>query len=109
MTYDLDEACEILTRTPVLLEAQLSGLSTSWTMQNEGGNTWSPYDIVGHFIHGEKTDWIPRLEIILSNSEDKTFVPFDRFAQENDSTGKSIEQLLKKFKTLRFKNVAILR
>ena len=78
-------------------------------MNNEGAETWSPYDIVGHFIHGEKTDWIPRLEIILSDTQDKRFVPFDRFAQFRESKGKSARELITEFGLLRKKNVETLK
>ena len=109
MKFDLNKSIEILSRTPFTLETMLDALSPQWINSNEGENTWSPYDIVGHLIHGEKTDWIPRMEIILSNSDDKNFKPFDRFAQFEDSKDKSLKQLLDEFKTLREKNIAILR
>ena len=79
----------------------LKDLDPEWTNSNEGPDTWSPYDVVGHYIHGEKTDWIPRLNIILGNQEDKRFVPFDRFAQFTDSKGKSLDDLLDEFTRLR--------
>ncbi|WP_311182426.1 hypothetical protein [Hymenobacter volaticus] len=81
MELDLSRACEILERTPPTLQTLLQGLSPEWTRVTEGGQTWSVYDVVGHLIHGEKTDWLPRLEIMLSEQADKTFVPFDRLAQ----------------------------
>ena len=109
MKFSLERALEILEATPAVLSELLSGLSENWTHQNEGPETWSPYDIVGHFIHGEKTDWIPRMEIILSDQKDKTFEPFDRFAQFSDSKGKDLEQLLEEFRVLRQKNIAHLR
>ena len=83
----------------------LNGLSDEWLYSNEGEHTWSPYDIIGHLVHGEKTDWIVRAKIILSDNEDKIFVPFDRFAQENDSKGKTIQELLEEFETLRNQNL----
>ena len=109
MKYNLTEALEVLEQTPRTLKSFLGHLSDSWLYNNEGENTWSPYDIVGHLIHGEKTDWIPRLKIILSDSADKTFVPFDRFAQFENSKGKSITQLLDEFEALRKDNLTILR
>ncbi len=109
MKFDLNESIEILSRTPAVLETLLSGLSDDWLNNNEGEESWSPYDIIGHLIHGEKTDWIPRMEIILSNSTDKNFKPFDRFAQKNESKGKSFNELLEEFKLLRTKNIEILR
>jgi hypothetical protein len=109
MKFSINRAIEILERTPQVLEAMLSGLSDEWIANNEGPDTWSPYDIIGHFIHGEKTDWIPRMEIILSAKADKAFEPFDRFAQFRDSRGKTLQQLLQEFKTLRTRNVERLR
>ena len=105
----LGEWLEILERTPAVLEALLANLSDHWTRGTEGADTWSPYDVVGHLIHGERTDWIPRMEIILSDRDDKAFVPFDRFAQFRDSQGKSLEELLAEFRALRSSNVAKLR
>ena len=108
MKFDLNKAREILQQTPALLSGMLKGLSDEWILNNEGAETWSPYDIVGHLIHGEKTDWIPRMEIFLSDSPDKTFEPFDRFAQFKDSKGKSLEVLLDEFEELRKHNLELL-
>jgi len=105
MQFKSDKAMEILRRTPAVLEHLLSGLSQDWYSQNEGEETWSPYDVIGHFIHGEKTDWLERTEIILSNAADKTFIPFDRFAQMGDSNHRSIEDLLEEFSRLRAANL----
>lgn len=80
MTFSLAKSIEILQRTPDALIAMLQNVSAEWTSNNEGGETWSVYDIVGHLIEGEKADWIPRMEIILSDNPDKAFEPFDRFA-----------------------------
>src|SRR5690606_2118860 len=90
------------------LSSMLSELSTDWTSVNEGGVSWSVYDIVGHLIHGEKTDWMVRLDIILSESGEKTFQPFDRFAQFEESRDKSLEQLLEEFRKLRRQNLKAL-
>jgi len=109
MNFDLNKSIEILERTPIVLEVMLRHISTDWTTANEGGDTWSVYDIVGHLIYGEKTDWIPRAEIILSKSQNKTFIPFDRFAQFEESKGKSLSQLLLEFKQLREVNLNILK
>lgn len=109
MKFKIEQAIEILERTPAVLEAALDGINNSWISNNEGGESWSPFDIVGHLIHGEKTDWIQRLDILLSYKADKTFTPFDRFAQFKDSEGKTMEDLLGEFKELRDKNVKILR
>ena len=109
MQFNLTRSLEILERTPILIESYLSGLSDEWIYQNEGGDTWSPYDIVGHLIHGEKTDWIARVKIIIYQEGDRTFSPFDRFAQFNDSKGKSLAQLLEEFKWMRNDNLNELR
>ena len=109
MQFDLTKSLEILERTPVVLKAMLDGLSDDWIKNNEGPETWSPYDIIGHLIHGEKTDWVPRMEIILSQKSDSAFETFDRFAQFATSEGKSLHQLLDEFATLRKENVKRLR
>src|SRR5215210_3181711 len=77
----LDEAVAVLSRTPATLRSMLAGLGPRWTETNEGGETWSPFDVVGHLIHGERTDWIPRARTILEAGETRPFEPFDRFAQ----------------------------
>ncbi len=109
MKFNLDKSIEILQRTPFVIESLLSGLSAEWWRENEGENTWSPYEVLGHLIHGEKTDWVPRAKIILSNAESKTFVPFDRFAQNNWDQERPIEDLLKEFKALRMENLETLK
>lgn len=109
MKFDITRSIEVLSRTPGTLENLLAGLSDEWLQNNEGGDSWSPYDIIGHLIHGEKTDWVPRMEIILSGTADKNFKPFDRFAQKEESKGKSLEELLEEFKFLRKKNIEILK
>lgn len=109
MTFTINRSIEILSRTPTILETMLNGLSEEWVMNNEGENTWSPYDVIGHLIHGEKTDWIPRAKIILSDATDKTFVPFDRFAQLKEDQTKPIENLLEEFKALRANNLKELK
>ena len=106
--FKLEEAIQILERTPSTLTHLLSGLSNDWVYSNEGENTWSPYDVIGHLIHGEKTDWIVRLHIIL-NHPDKQFEPFDRFAQFENSKGKNLTQLLNEFTHLRSENIRILQ
>jgi hypothetical protein len=85
------------------------GLSEGWTHRNEGENTWSPYDIIGHLIVGEKTDWVVRTEIILADNPDKKFEPFNMTAQFDYAIGKSLDQLLVEFKTLRSENLKKLR
>ena len=109
MNLNIEKAITILERTPIVIEDYLTGLSPSWTECNEGENTWSAYDIVGHLVIGEKTDWMTRLQIILKEDGYKRFEPFDRFAQFEHSKGKTLAQLIKDFKLLRENNIAMLR
>ncbi len=109
MNFTIEKSMEILERTPEVLEAMLQNISVEWTENNEGGETWSAFDVLGHLVHGEKTDWIPRVEIILSDRQDKTFEPFERFAQFEESKGKTLPELLDEFKRLRKKNIDVLR
>ncbi len=109
MKYDLEQAISVLQKTPEVMKTLLSGLSSEWTTNNEGGESWSPYDVIGHLVHGEKTDWMPRLEIVLSEEGNKTFTPYDRFAQFEMSKGKSLDDLLSEFETLRKENLNTLR
>ncbi len=107
MEFDIDKSIEILERTPRVVEDLLKGLSDDWIMHNEGAETWSPYDVVGHLIHAEKTDWVPRMDKILLDG-DKKFEAFDRFAQFKESKGKSLATLISEFKTLRKESIATL-
>lgn len=109
MEFSVEKAIEILERTPVALSVLLTGLSPDWTSHNEGGDTWAVYDVIGHLIHGDKTDWLARTELILSDASPKTFEPFDRFAQFENSKGKSLPQLLEEFKEVRSFNLTRLR
>jgi len=109
MEFQLEQATNILRRTPDTLNSLLRGAPAEWTIGNEGGDTWSPYDILGHLIHGEETDWLPRAKIILRLGESRAFEPFDRFAQFEKSRGKSADELLDKFEALRTENLAALR
>jgi hypothetical protein len=109
MDFDLDLGIPILERTPHALRAMLEGLPAEWADATEGPDTWSPYIIVGHLIHGERTDWIPRAQIILAQGEQRRFTPFDRFAQFRESEGKSLGDLLDEFERARSENVATLR
>ena len=109
MNFNIQSAIQILERTPFVVETMLRDLDSEWITRNEGGETWSPFDVVGHYIHGEKTDWLPRMKIILSKDTDKHFIPFDRFAQFEDSKGKSINALIDEFKALRQQNLEQLR
>ncbi|HEX4932623.1 MAG TPA: DinB family protein [Gemmatimonadaceae bacterium] len=108
MDLDLPDALAVLERTPRTLRSLLDGLSPAWTDATDGPDTWSPYVVVGHLIHGERTDWIPRARIILSQGPDRRFTPYDRFAQFRESQGKALAQLLDEFDTLRAANVATL-
>jgi hypothetical protein len=105
MDFDLSSGIAVLQRTPWTIRTMLSGLPPAWILANEGPDTWSPYDIVGHLIHGERTDWIPRAEIILAQGSNRRFIPFDRFAQFRDSQGKSLEDLIEEFARLRSENL----
>jgi hypothetical protein len=108
MKFNIEQAIQILERTPAVVSTLLKGLDDDWVMQNEGGETWSAYDIIGHYIHGEKTDWIGRMKIILGDG-DKHFKPFNRFAQFEESKGKTLDQLLGEFEVLRKENLAVLK
>lgn len=101
MEYRLDQAKEVLRRTPATLNALLIDLPNDWVLSNEGPETWSPYDIIGHLIEGEETDWIPRARIILEDGEARPFDRFDRFAMFEKSKGKSLLELLARFEQLR--------
>jgi hypothetical protein len=107
--FNLDETVAVLARTPATLDALLRGLPESWVRSNEGKDTWSAFDIVGHLIVGERTDWMPRVRVILENGEARPFDPFDRFAQSKESQNKSLEQLLDEFARLRRENLAALK
>ena len=105
MNFDLQEGIAVLERTPATLRALLTGLPTDWTAATEGPDTWSVYDIVGHLIHGERTDWIPRAQIILAQGPERRFTPYDRFAQFRESQGRSLADLLEEFTRLRAENL----
>jgi hypothetical protein len=109
LEFSLEQSIAILERTPFVLEMLLRDLPEEWTTAKESESTWSPYDVVGHFIHGEKTDWIPRMKIILGGSKNGKFEPFDRFAQFHNSKGKTLSELLIEFKIRRKTNVELLR
>lgn len=101
MTFSLADSQALLARTPRILDAWLRGLPASWLHATEGASTWSPFDVLGHLIHGERTDWIPRAQLILGDAADKTFAPFDRSAMFAASAGRSVEELLDEFAALR--------
>jgi hypothetical protein len=108
MAFRLPAAVAVLERTPATLRALLSGLPDEWTRANEGPETWSPYDVLGHLIHGERADWIPRARIILDQGPARRFEPFDRFAQFRESEGKPLDALLDEFAELRHASLATL-
>ena len=108
MDFDLTAGIAVLERTPQTLRALLAGLPPAWTDATEGPETWSPYVIVGHLIHGERTDWIPRARIILDQGPERRFTPYDRFAQFRESEGKSLADLLDELARLRGENLATL-
>ena len=105
----LTESQAVLARTPAALNALLRGLPDEWTMAAEGPGTWSPYVVIAHLIHGEKTDWMPRLSMILEHGESQPFEAFDREAQLNENLGKSLVELLDEFAALREHNLERLR
>src|SRR5256885_16089832 len=109
MEHDLQQTLSLLTRTPAALDELLRTLPKAWTGSNEGKNTWSASDVVGHLIHGERTDWIPRVKRILEFGESRAFEKFDRLAQERESKGKSLPELLDEFARLRSENLTTLR
>src|SRR2546429_6740183 len=105
--FNLKDAVAVLEQTPASLSALLDGLPDTWIRTTEGEGTWSPYDVIGHLIHGERTDWIPRARHILAG-ETRPFETFDRTAQFADSQGKSLAELLATFADLRRENIAVL-
>lgn len=108
MDFDLPKGIAILERTPRVLRSMLADLPAAWIEGTEGPDTWSPYVIVGHLIHGERTDWIPRARIILRQGDDRRFTPYDRFAQFRESADQPLGALLDEFARLRAANVATL-
>src|SRR5882757_8911803 len=107
--FNLAESIAVLTRTPASLNTLLRGLPDTWVRGNEGKDTWSAFDIVGHLIVGERTDWMPRARIILEHGEARPFEPYDRFAQSRESGNRTLEQLLDDFARLRGENLAALQ
>ncbi|THU38003.1 DinB family protein [Niastella caeni] len=108
MQFELQKALPVLERTPQVVESLLYGLPDEWIHNNEGGDTWTPFEIVAHLIHGEKTDWIPRAQVILGEGN-KEFVPFDMKGHIKEGKGKTLSQLLDEFKILRKENLAQLQ
>lgn len=105
MQYSITRSLEILERTPAVLQSLLAGLPDDWVMPNEGPETFSPYDVIGHLIHGEKTDWVVRAKMILEFGNTRTFERYDRFAQYEESKGKSLQKLLDEFAAIRKENM----
>jgi hypothetical protein len=105
MDFDLAAGIAVLERTPPTLRAMLAGLPPMWTAATEGPDTWSPYVIVGHLIHGERTDWVPRAQLILAQGAARRFTPYDRAAQFRESQGKRLVDLLDEFARLRAENL----
>jgi hypothetical protein len=109
MDHNLPLTISLLARTPAALNAFLRDLPETWTSRNEGENTWSPFEIIGHLIHAERTDWMSRAKIVLQFGETQPFEPFDRWGQAREIQGKSLAQLLDEFAQLRSENLAELR
>jgi hypothetical protein len=107
--FNLDHSISVLANTPQVLRTLLQALPSEWITGDEGEQTWSPFDVVGHLIHGERTDWIARLKIILEVGETQEFQPFDRFAQFDASKDKRLEELLDTFEALRSGNIQMLQ
>lgn len=109
MEHNLSHTFSLLSRTPAVLNALLRDLPETWTLGNEGGDSWSVIDVVGHLIHGERTDWMPRTRILLEFGETRTFEPFDMSGHKGQIQGKSLGQLLDEFARLRAENLDELR
>ena len=109
MNFDLANGIAVLERTPHVLEALLSDLPDAWTTGNEGADTWSPFDVVGHLIDGELTDWMTRVHVILGPGVDRRFEPFDRFRHISRNKGRTLRDLLDEFRQLRERNLNELR
>jgi hypothetical protein len=109
MEHNLQHTISLLSRTPPALDALLRDLPETWTLRNEGENTWSAFDVVGHLIHADRTDWMPRVRTILQFGEAQPFAPFDRSGQAREIKGKSLGQLLDEFAHVRSENLGALR
>ena len=101
MEHDLQQTISLLARTPATLNALLRDLPETWTLKNEGENTWSAFDVIGHLIHCERTDWMPRAKTVLQFGESRTFEPLDRSGNLQESRSKSLDRLLDEFAQLR--------
>jgi DinB superfamily len=108
MRFELESGRQILERTPPTLASLVRGLPDAWVRQDEGPDTWTVFDVLGHLVHGERTDWIPRARLILDHGPSRPFEPFDRFAQFEQSRGKSLDTLVDEFGALRAESLAAL-
>src|SRR5512134_1050109 len=109
MNFSLDLSIDVLRRSPASLEALLRGIAEPWARGTEGPDTFSPFDVVGHLIDGEETDWIPRARIILAQGPDRRFVPFDRLRHRRLNAGRPLAEMLDRFASLRAANLDTLR
>ncbi|GGH78562.1 hypothetical protein JOD43_001011 [Pullulanibacillus pueri] len=109
MNFNMNEAIEVLERTPQTLSTFLTGLSEAWLQSNEGDGTWNVTEVIDHLIEGEKTNWMPRLAFILEEGESKVFPPFDRFSHLSQKEDGTIKQKLLEFKALRIENMTRLK
>jgi len=105
MSFDLRSGVAVLERTPAVLRTLLAGLSEEWTYGNEGPETWSPFDVVGHLVDGEERDWLTRARTILESGTERAFEPFDRFRHLRENRGRSLGELLDRFEELRAHNL----
>jgi hypothetical protein len=105
MSFDLAETLEVVERTPAVLDSLLRGTSASWHRRNEGPDSWSAFEVVGHLVHGEETDWVPRAKIILEHGDGRPFDSFDRFAQLTRFADWSLDDLLDRLAELRRANI----
>ena len=104
--HDLNDTVALLRRTPAAIDALLRGLPDAWILRNEGDDTWNVLDVIGHLIHGERTDWIPRARMIMKSGDEHPFEPFDRLGHVRESQGKSLGELLDELARLRTENLA---
>jgi len=109
MEHDLRDTLALLARTPAVLDALLRDMPDTWTVRNEGAESWTAFDVVGHLIHAERTDWMTRAWMIVQFGETQTFQPFDRWAQIEENQGKSLNELLTVFARMRSASLDALR
>jgi hypothetical protein len=109
MTFSLEAAEDLLSRTPAMLRSLLGGLDERWARVSEGPETFTPFDVVGHLIDGEETDWVPRARLILASDGNNRFEPYDRFRHLKRNVGRTLDSLLEEFERLRAGNLAVLR